>query len=92
MKRYYSHYTFIYPDIYVKNYIVEMDDNRKIIRIFPYDKEVEKTEFHSGLLIFLPDNIPFRKEMQENIRKSDFSKQGRCLQWEDSPYRIFKED
>lgn len=91
MKRYYSHYTFIYPDVYIKNYVVEMDDNNRIINIFPYDKEVEKTEFYSGVLIFLPDNIPFSKEMQENIRNSDFSKEVR-LQWEDSPYRIFKED
>lgn len=90
MKRYYSHYTFIYPDIYVKNHIVEMDDDSRIIRVFPYDKEVEKTEFYSGLLIFLPDNIPFSKEMQEDIKNSDFSKQG-LLRWEDSPYRIFKE-
>jgi hypothetical protein len=55
MHRYYSHYTFIYPDIYVKNYIVEMDNNGKIIRIFPYDREVEKTEFYSGLLAFIPE-------------------------------------
>lgn len=90
MKRYYSHYTFIYPDIYIKNHIVEMDGNRRIIRVFPYGKEVEKTEFYSGLLMFLPDDVPFGKEMQENIRKSDFSEHG-YLQWEDSPYRIFKE-
>lgn len=91
MKRYYSHYTFIYPDIYIKNHIVEMDDNRRIIRIFPYHKEVEKTEFYSGLLIFLPDNIPFSKEIKKNIGKSGFSKH-ECLHWEDSPYRFFEED
>lgn len=75
----------------MQNHIVEMDDDRRIIRVFPYDKEVEKTEFYSGLLIFLPDNIPFTKELQENIKKSDFSKDG-CLLWEDAPYRIFEED
>lgn len=91
MKRYYSHCTFIYPEVYIKNHIVEVDDNRRIVRVFPYDKEVEKTEFYSGLLMFLPHSVPFTKELQENIKKSDFSKQG-CLHWEDVPYRIFEED
>lgn len=91
MKRYYSHYTFIYPDIYLKNHVVEMDDNERIIRVFPFTKEVEKTEFYSGLLMFLPDNVPFSREIQENIGKLNFSKQ-ECLQWEDSPYRFYEED
>lgn len=90
MKRYYSHYTFIYPEVYIKNHIVEMDNNGRIVRVFPYDKEVEKTEFYSGLLMFLPHSVPFTKELQENIKKSDFSKDGRLL-WEDAPYRIFEE-
>ncbi|MBB4035902.1 hypothetical protein GGR21_001797 [Dysgonomonas hofstadii] len=57
MKRFYSHYSFIYPDIYLKNQVVEIDDNRRIINIFPYEKEIEKTQFYSGLLVFLPDGV-----------------------------------
>lgn len=34
-----------------------MDDNRKIIRIFPFHKEIEKTEFYSGLLALVPEGI-----------------------------------
>lgn len=54
MKRYYSHYTFIYPDIYLKNHIVEMDSDGHIVNCFPFEKEIERTEFYSGLLIFIP--------------------------------------
>lgn len=41
MKRYYSHYTFIYPDIYLKNHVVEMDDNERIIRFSLYERSGE---------------------------------------------------
>lgn len=54
MRRYYSHYTFIHPDTYLKNHIVEVDDENRISDIFPFEKEIEKTEFYSGLLVFLP--------------------------------------
>lgn len=91
MKRYYSHYTFIYPDTYVKNYIVEMDDNRKIIRVFLYNKEVEKTEFYSGLLLLLPDNVPFTKELFSDIKNLPLSEQGQ-FQWQDVSYRMYIED
>lgn len=57
MRRYYSHYTFIHPDIYLKNYIVEMGDDNRIIRVFPFEKEVEKTEFYSGLLLYIPQDM-----------------------------------
>lgn len=55
MRRFYSHYTFIYPDIYLKNHIVETSDNLEIIRVFPYEREIEKTEFYSGWLAFVPE-------------------------------------
>lgn len=58
MKRYYSHYTFIYPDIYLKNHVVELDEENRLIRYFLFDKEIERTEFYSGWLVLLPkDNI-----------------------------------
>ncbi|MDR1092417.1 MAG: hypothetical protein LBL79_15220 [Prevotella sp.] len=67
MRRYYSHYTFIYPDTYVKNCIVEMDDNRKILRFFPFTKEMEKTEFYTGHLLFLPLNDLFTNSELNNL-------------------------
>lgn len=63
MQRYFSHYTFIYPDIYLKNYIVEMDDDGHFVRYFPFEKEIEKTEFHSGLLMFMQKGINVDKEI-----------------------------
>jgi hypothetical protein len=62
MRRYYSHYTFIYPNICLKNHIVELDDEGRIAGYFPFVKEIEKTEFHAGLLIFLPDNVEEKPE------------------------------
>lgn len=57
--RYYSHYTYIEPGILLKDYIVELDDSGYIMKAFPFDREIEKTEFYSGLLVFLhhPENI-----------------------------------
>lgn len=55
IKRYYSHYTFIYPDIYLKNVIIELDIENKIFDIFSFEKEIEKTEFYSGWLYFVSD-------------------------------------
>ena len=55
MKRYFSHYTYIYPDIYLKSHIVEMDDDGKIIRWFPFEREIEKTEFYDGVVVFVPE-------------------------------------
>lgn len=61
--RYYSHYTYIYPNLLLKNYVVEMDDAMHIKKIFPFEQEIERTEFYSGLLAFLPKH----KDIQENI-------------------------
>lgn len=57
--RYYSHYTYIEPGILLKDYIVEMDSSGYITKAFPFDREIERTEFYSGLLAFLyhPDDI-----------------------------------
>lgn len=58
MKRYYSHYTFIYPDVRLKNYVIELLGNR-IVKIFPFEKEIANTEFYSGTLFFLPIDISY---------------------------------
>ncbi len=57
MKRYYSHYTYIYPDTYLKDTVVEMDNNNNIIKVFPFEKELERTEFKSGILFFVPNTL-----------------------------------
>lgn len=83
MRRYYSHYMYIYPDIYLKNYIVEMTDDLRILRVFPYDREIEKTEFYSGWLAFVPEGkiikcdflsefIEFPQYQNKLIFQSDF--------------------
>lgn len=67
MKRYYSHYTYIHPDIYLRNHIVELDDIHRISRYFPFEKEIEMTEFYSGLILFVPLSIKMDKSKIEAI-------------------------
>jgi len=69
MKRYYSHYTFIYPDIFLRNHIVEIDTNNKIGGYFPFEAEIEKTAFYSGLLLFLPAGISLTPQLKIQIEK-----------------------
>ena len=69
MKRYYSHFTFIYPDHYLKNHIIELDDNNHIIKVFPFEKEIASTSFFSGLLIFIPSNIRLSNDILASIKK-----------------------
>ncbi len=57
LKRFYSHYTFIYPDIYLKNHIVECDDRGRIVACYPFEKEIESTQFFNGMLFFVPQHI-----------------------------------
>ena len=63
MRRYYSHYAYIYPDLYLKNSVVELDDTNRIIRFFPFEKEIENTEFYSGVLVFLPNDLSLDKNI-----------------------------
>lgn len=57
MKRYFSHYTIIYPTHFLKNHITELDDDKHLIRYYPYESEIRNTEFYSGLLIFTPEEL-----------------------------------
>lgn len=57
MRRFYSHYTFIYPDIYLRNYVLEFDSQNRITSCFPFEKEIENTLFYSGLLVIFPINV-----------------------------------
>jgi len=91
MKRFYSHYSFIYPDTYLKNHIVEMDDNRNIIKVFRYEKEVEKTEFYSGLLVFLPDSVELSVEFF-NLDHNNFSSDKDVSDFTIQAYQVYHEE
>lgn len=56
-RRFFSHYTFIYPDLFLKNVVVELNNEGRISLVFPFEREIENTEFYSGKLIFLPVGI-----------------------------------
>lgn len=72
VRRFYSHYTYIYPDKFYKNAIVELTDNNRIIAIFPFEREIENTEFHSGWLFLVPSNTDVNKIDFENITKNKY--------------------
>jgi len=57
LKRYYAHYTFIYPDTFLKNHIVELSDEGIISSVCLFEKEVAGTEFFSGIQLFIPEEI-----------------------------------
>ena len=57
MKRYYSNYTYIYPDQYLENEVVELDDANNILSVQPFEKELENTKYHQGLLLFVPNTL-----------------------------------
>ena len=68
MRRYYSHYTYIYPDIYLSNHIVELDTKGCVSCYFPFEKEVEKTEFYSGVVLFLPMFVLADRSLVDKIK------------------------
>ena len=76
MKRYYSHYTYIYPSTYLKNSVVELDGMNNITNIFPYEKEIEKTQFYSGILFFVPNTMRINKYLVEFTKKQVFKELG----------------
>ncbi len=64
-KRIYAHFTFIYPHHFLKNHIIEMDEQGHITNHYAFEEELSNTEFISGLLIFLP------KDLLNNISNED---------------------
>ena len=86
MKRYYSHYTFIYPNIYLKNYIVEVNDKGQITNAFPFRSEVEKTEFYSGLLLFYPVGVEVN--LQDRLKSDLFINPNKSLEFACKKYNI----
>ncbi len=68
MRRFYSHYAFIFPDTYLKNHILEIDENDRISGCFPFEREIENTSFFSGLLLYVPDEVIINKAYIEDIK------------------------
>ena len=68
MKRYYAHFTILYPNIYLKNIVVELDCENRISSLIPYCKEIEKTEFHSGYIYLIPSHISLDKLVLDNLK------------------------
>jgi hypothetical protein len=64
-RNYYAHYTFIYPDIFLKNHVVSVDAGGHITGHHAFKEETPNTLFHSGLQVFIPQS------MVENITHSD---------------------
>lgn len=71
--RYYSHYTYIYPTTLLRNCVVEMDDYGHITAVFPFEKEIERTEFYSGLLAFVPEGMDVGESVWDRIEKCELS-------------------
>lgn len=67
MKRYYAHYTFIYPDIFLKNHIVEIADEGAIAGYYLFERELSHTEYHSGIQVFLPQSLLNNIEIEDLI-------------------------
>lgn len=91
MKRYYSHYTFIYPDIYLRNCVVEVNDESQITNVFTFDKEIERTEFYSGLLLFMPVDTELSKKTESDIENRLFSDKSH-IPVSDIRYKIIHND
>lgn len=55
--RYYAHYTVIYPDVLLTDFIIETDSEGRITAEYPFEREVANTVFHSGLQLFVPEDM-----------------------------------
>lgn len=75
MKKYYSHYTFIYPDKYYKDVVVELNEINNIIRVFPFEEEIENTQFYPGIIVYIPNSSkinPFVIDYAKDQMKKKF--------------------
>lgn len=71
-KRFFSHYTFIYPNLFLKSHVVEELSNG-ILNYYPYTHEIANTEFHSGLLIYLPENLLLENVYGDIVKDQTFA-------------------
>lgn len=94
MKKYYSHYTFIYPDICLKNCIVELNNQSFISAFYTFEKEIANTIFHSGLLIFFPQNIEPDRDLLLSFKNRNLfqSEIAQSVVPKDTPYQVYDEN
>ncbi|MDR2683557.1 MAG: hypothetical protein LBB64_06790 [Dysgonamonadaceae bacterium] len=50
MKRWAAHYVLLPDDRLLKMHYVELDDDNRLLGVFPFDREMANTVFHSGTL------------------------------------------
>lgn len=72
IRRFYSHYTFIFPDICLKDVVVELDSENHIKLVFPFEKEIENTQFYSGFLIYLPQDISPSTILLNEVKNKEY--------------------
>jgi hypothetical protein len=53
MKRYVSHFLLLPPYGYLKKCVVETE-HEFVVRLFPFNEEIESTEWLSGLIVLFP--------------------------------------
>lgn len=59
----------------MKNCIVETNGEGVIVKIFPFEAEIEKTEFYSGLLVFYPSvKVYVRETVLKKLQYIEFGK------------------
>lgn len=57
MTRYFSHYAIIYPFAFLKNQVVELDEEGHLMSYIPFEIEQQNTIYYSGLLVFKPRQL-----------------------------------
>ena len=51
MKRLAAHYVLMPDDTLLKQHYVELDDENRLLGVFPLDKEIANTLFYNGILM-----------------------------------------
>jgi hypothetical protein len=54
MKRLAAHYVLLPDDKLLKQHYVELDDENRLLGVFPLEREIEGTVFYSGVLYLSP--------------------------------------
>ena len=50
MKRFASHYLFVPESVFLKQYVVELEEER-VVRSFPLTEEIESVEWMPGVIV-----------------------------------------
>ena len=57
MKRLAAHYVLLPDDRLLKQHYVELDDENRLLGVFPLEREIANTVFYNGILLIHPGNI-----------------------------------